>query len=109
MQFLSIIILGLPFATVPRARIQHTRARVHTVDPFRVYFHEFYEYSSKPKGLRDMSRTGGAPLSRRVSILARYAQTLKVRLASGIRSRDLSSISFAAGKFEGTRRMDFRF
>lgn len=44
-QFLSIIVLGCPLQPCP-AHVYNTC----TVDPFRVYFHEFYEYSSKPKG-----------------------------------------------------------
>lgn len=46
-QFLSIIVLGCPLQPYP-AYVYNTCAC--TVDPFRVYFHEFYEYSSKPKG-----------------------------------------------------------
>lgn len=42
-QFLSIIVLSCP--------LQPCSAHVHGRPSSLVYFHEFYEYSSKPKGL----------------------------------------------------------
>lgn len=126
-QFLSIIILGCPLQPCP-AHVYNTCAC--TVDRFRVYFHEFYEYSSKSKGfawrcrgpayhcvhdsfpsilaIRANSREYAGTRSRRRSVSCRR-QEIRRDLRKISRFNRVAGITLYAGRGRVIGRIDFFF